>query len=387
MEFIVILLVGIFSALLVIAGFDIIPAVSDMLCRRGIGTYTNPESWFFYVNKTAEKWLDNGVPAVPKNAGNRLKFIDYVKGDYKVDAIRHWQEASLLLAINETSPETADRFIQKALSQSGTFESDRVDTAMLAFAVICNERTDKDKIKPFMDSTAETLLKKYRRTGGIPYNNDDKIFFVDTIGLACPFLIRYACEYGNTEALNAALKAIKDYKEKGFHKELGLPAHCYNEKSGAPLGIYGWGRGCGWWASGLADCHIQLSRFDGYDNEKAMLLSMIEDFAKSITGFLHSNGAVDRNVLHHSGEDSSATAMTAYFLAYAGKVTGNSEYTSAAVKAIKFIFSVTRKDGTVDYSQGDTIGVGFYSAASIVVPAAQGFALRTYSMLKEGESF
>ena len=76
--------------------------------------------------------------------------------------------------------------------------------------------------------------------------------------------------------------------------------------------------------------------------------------------------------------------MLAYFLAYAAEITGNDKYKESAKKAVSHIYSVTRRSGIVDWSQGDTIGVGFYSDASIVVPAAQGFALRAYMMIKEG---
>ena len=75
--------------------------------------------------------------------------------------------------------------------------------------------------------------------------------------------------------------------------------------------------------------------------------------------------------------------MIAMALAYAGKLTENKKYSRAAKRALGYLFTVTRRDGTVDYSQGDTMGVGFYSQASIVLPAAQGFALRAYYILEE----
>ena len=386
MVFVVVLAV-ILAAVVAAAAFDIVPLMLDILRRRGMGTFKSAEDWFCAANKTAEKWLENGVPTVPRNAEKRLRIIDYLKGEYKVDAIQHWQEGSLLLALNETGSESAEKFADKALSDGSSFKSDRVDTAMLAFAVLCSEKTDKNEIRPQMDAAADVLLKKYRRTGGIPYNKDDDVFFVDTVGLVCPFLIRYAFEYGSEEAFEAAVKTIIGYAEKGLHRELGVPVHCYNKKTGAPLGIYGWGRGCGWWAAGLADSHAQLSLSDGHEEEKVMLERLITDFSERMVALQCPDGAFDRTVLNCSGADSSATAMLAYFLAYAGKVTGEKKYISAAEKAMGYIFSSTRKDGTVDYSQGDTIGIGFYSTASIVVPAAQGFALRAYLMLKEENIF
>lgn len=383
MGFIVILLAVITVALLGITAFDFVPAVMDILARRGMGSFNSDREWLSAAENTVDNWLENGVPVVPKNAEKGYRFFSVIKGDRKVTAIQHWQEASVLLAANEVGSPAADEFIKDLLSEGGAFNSDRVDTAMLAFAILCNNNTDKDEVKPYMDKIANMILEKYRRTGRIPYgNNNYDICFVDTIGLVCPFLIRYSLEYNDSEALDAAMKVITDYAKTGIHKELNLPVHCYDSGNDAPLGIYGWGRGCGWWATGLADSFRQLNMLDGHYEEQTKLLRLMISFADTIIKYQCDDGAFDRNVLHFSGKDSSATAMLAYFLAYTGRLTKREKYISAAEKAVKYLYTVTRKDGTVDYSQGDTMGVGFYSAASIVVPATQGFAVRAFLELE-----
>ena len=45
--------------------------------------------------------------------------------------------------------------------------------------------------------------------------------------------------------------------------------------------------------------------------------------------------------------------------------------------------SVTRRNGTVDFSQGDTHGIGFYSEKLCIVPAAQGFTIAADNLLNE----
>ncbi len=383
---IIILLILILAAVLLVTAFDYVPEIVNMFKRRGIGDFDSPEEWLDKAENRAEQWLVNGIPVVPRDAQKRFVIFDIIKGIYKFKSIQHWQEASVLLAMNEISPESASSFIDEKISQSDFFETDRVDIAMLAYAMLENSEADKISIKPQMDTVAQMLLEKFGRLGRIPYSRNEDVCFVDTIGMVCPFLIKYAVVYNNDAALYAAVKIIKDYSEKGVHSELGLPVHCYDIKNSAPLGIYGWGRGSGWWAYGLADSFMQLSRTDGYLEEKAVILKELLRFADTVLEYQLSSGAFDRNLLSPSGEDSSATSMLAYFFAYAGKLTEKKQYTEAASKALEYIYSVTRRDGTVDYSQGDTIGVGFYSTAAIVVPAAQGFALRAYMMLKEGES-
>ena len=367
----------------IIAAFDIIPFVLDIFRRRGIGSFPSGSEWFAAAKSAAEKWLKNGFPTVPRVVNERLRIIDVLKGEYKVKAIQHWQKASVLLAINEISPEYAAEYIKSEIAEMPS-EISRIDTAMLAYAAIENGGAVDDSVKKFADKTAQMLMKKFERLGRIPYNTNDDICFVDTVGLVCPFLVRYGIMNKDGSAVKTAVDVIKSFYEKGIHKELGLPVHCYDNSNNAPLGIYGWGRGCGWWAEGLADTFRELSQAEGFDPEKEFILEKISEFAEAAIRFQCENGAFDRNVLCFSGEDSSATAMLAYFLAYAGRITGNDKYIKSAEKAMEYILSATRRSGIVDWSQGDTIGVGFYSDASIIVPAAQGFALRTYLMLREG---
>lgn len=378
-----ILLIIILLALIVIAAFDFVPFVTDVIGRRGMGSFSSGAGWFANADFTAQKWLKKGVPVVPKKAAGKYSFFEYIKGERRSEAIQFWQEGSVLLAVNESAPEKALDFIKEKLSQKEAFNTGRVDIAMLAYGILKNSLADKDEIKPYMDNVVQLLLNKFDKNGKIPYGGNEDICFVDTIGLVCPFLAEYSAAYGNEKALIAAVKLIQDYSEKGIHKELGLPVHCYNDKNNAPLGIYGWGRGCGWWAVGLADTFSALAKKDGYLEEKTFILKEIIRFADTIINYQCRNGAFDRNVLHFSGEDSSATAMISYFLVSAGRLSKRKEYISAAEKGMKYVYSVTRKSGAVDYSQGDTTGAGFYSQESIIVPAAQGFAIRAYLMLKE----
>ncbi len=383
MIFLQIFILLIFLFFLVVALFDAVPFVKAILKRRGMGSFNSSEQWLSKAEETALKWLSNGVPVVPKNYNERLRFIDIVKGNYKGNAIQSWQEGSVLLSANEFSQEKAEIFIEKVLSEKDKFNSNRVDTAMLFFAMMKNKNISDEKIRISAEKIAQFLFKKYDETGSIPYGGNSNILFVDTIGLVCPFLAEYAVKFNDKKSLTIAMKIIEEYYLHGFHKELKLPIHCFDKRNNAPIGIYGWGRGCAWWATGLADTYRAIENINGFENEKEILLNFIDSFAGTIINYQRKNGAFDRNSLLFSGEDSSATAMLAYFLGFAGKITGKDEYFSSAQKAMKYIYSVTRRDGTVDWSQGDTMGAGFYSTASIVVPAAQGFAIRAYLMLRE----
>jgi unsaturated rhamnogalacturonyl hydrolase len=48
----------------------------------------------------------------------------------------------------------------------------------------------------------------------------------------------------------------------------------------------------------------------------------------------------------------------------------------AALSARRYLQKVTRRDGAIDFSQGDTKGIGVYAQTFEVLPFTQGFALR-----------
>ena len=47
-----------------------------------------------------------------------------------------------------------------------------------------------------------------------------------------------------------------------------------------------------------------------------------------------------------------------------------------AQKALKYLKSVTQRNGAVDFSQGDTKTIGVYSQKFETLPFSQGFVLR-----------
>jgi unsaturated rhamnogalacturonyl hydrolase len=236
-----------------------------------------------------------------------------------------------------------------------------------------------------MKATAHMLLDEYNKHSSIPYTKNPDHRYVDTVGLVCPFLVKYSLVYDDKKAMEAAVALIEEYENLGLHNEFKTPVHCFDVKTKAPLGLYSWGRGCGWWAVGLAESFRILSETDenSFVKEKVVILKNLLSFSAVMVNYQSENGAFDRNIFAHSGADSSATAMIAYMLAYAGELSKNDAFIMSAHKAMDYICSVTRRDGTVDYSQGDTMGIGFYSTRSLVLPVAQGFALRTYNLLNK----
>ncbi len=370
---------------MVVAAFDLVPVAIDFVQRIKIGSLKG-EQWFAAAGNVAQQWCAKGLPSVPKVAGKRLTLIDRLKGNYKSGTIQSWQSGSVILAMNEIGPEAAKDSAMKYINAStGEWVNspERVDFSFLAYAILSNPYIDPSSVKPAMDFTADMLIKKFEKHGSVPYSHNPDHRYVDTIGLVCPFLMKYGLVYDNQKAIEVAVSLIKEYEQYGLHPDFSVPVHCYDAKTKAPLGLYSWGRGCGWWATGLSESYkvLENTDSDSYVDEKKVILKNLLSFSKSVIDYQSADGSFDRNIFAASGGDSSATAMIAEMLAYAGKLSGHEPFTQAAKKAMDYIFSVTRRNGIVDYSQGDTMGIGFYSSESIVLPATQGFSLRAYIKL------
>lgn len=384
------ILLIIFLIIIAILAYDFIPVFLNWVGRIKIGRITDDKLWLKNVKKIVLRWLSRGTPEVPKNENQRLKIIQKIKDFKTVSPISYWQEAALLKAataecsddVNESVSNLVDRYID-IFSGSWKKNPQKSDAAILSYELLSNEFVDNGKIKPAMDYVADFLKSRYEQFGMITYNdNIANIRFVDTIGMACPFLIKYACEYGCREYIKIAVEQIANYRKFGFDDSTKLPFHCYDENTKAHLGICGWGRGCAWWAVGLADSLKALLSTEGFDKEKEIILKLNIEFFDGFEKYICDNGSVGRMVLNTSLSDSSASAMFAYCYAYLYTLTNKEKYRVNAVRILDYLKTVTRRDGVIDFSQGDTMGIGCYSSGYSVVPAAQGFALAAAELLE-----
>lgn len=376
-----ILIIILLLIVLVLLGFDFLDTALNWLGRIKIGTITDDKEWKKSIEKVIEKWLESGTPKVPVDENRRLKLVHKIKNIGKLESTAYWQDAAVLKAatsvgnMDESVFVLLDRYID---TDNGNWkvQPERVDCAMLAHELLCCDYIDNDMIRPAMDYVASFLESLYEEYGTVPYNiNASDVRFVDTVGMICPFLMKYAIVYNEPRFVDIAIDQIKEYRKCGFDKETKIPCHCFNEKTKAPLGIYGWGRGCAWWAIGITDSLKALMESKPYHIEKVILLKYCVEFAAVIKNYQREDGAFARMIFTPSLEDSSAGAMLAYSFAYIAKLTESDELGDCCKKVLRHLKTCTRRNGVIDYAQGDTKGIGFYSDSLRVVPATQGFAV------------
>lgn len=342
---------------------DFVPMFMTWLKRIHIGRYKDKKQWYEKVEKKALEQSEK-LPLIPTADKTAYTLIPKLKGEYYNFYFSSWQVAALLKANgkNEKARTMAYRFFDK---EDWFDRSYKTGAGMLFYEMLCNGFESDEKFK----AAADEYMKKVFAAAGdatLPYVLEYKEHYVDTLGMVCPFLIKYHQTYGCPEALELAKRQFDEFYTFGINERTGLPIHCFNPDTKMPLGLYGWGRGCGWLALALTEC---IKLLDGKDDYARVLRGRAHNLAEALLPYQNKNGSFNCIIgVPSSREDSSATAMIGGLLALLG-------YKAEAEKCLSFIMSVTRRNGEVDFAQGDTMGIGNYSRRFEPMPAAQAFSL------------
>ena len=360
------IVLAVFALLVAAAALcDVIPAVRMWIQRIGIGSLA-PQQAREKMRSAASRMLRR-TPAVPVGDGTRFTLPERLRGTYKSRNVQSWQRAALLLGVSRSGNDAAARdCADDLLTADGRWKQpvERVDEALLAYALL-RAADEPRKVRPAMDEMY-TFLTQRQSDGTVPYvSGGAHVRYVDTTGMICPFLWLYGETYDVPQAKELCLRQLEEYTNRGISPVTGLPAHAFRLSDGAALGIGDWGRGCGWYALSLAE----LLRCG------ADVTAPAESLARAILPLQQQSGAWSRQLLSERGIESTATAMLGHLCAVLYAKTDAQPYKTAAENAQRALFAATRKNGMTDYAQGDTKGIGFYSARLTAAPAATGFAL------------
>ncbi|MBF8457256.1 glycoside hydrolase family 88 protein [Kaistella sp. G5-32] len=375
---------------IIILLIDVIPEFYKWQSRIHIGRFSNVNEWQEKVLHTSKKWLAS-LPTVKLTDQNRLVFIDVLRGNYKRASLQSWQEGALVLGLTAYVKNSNDQkvqrqvetYISKKMTSSGHWKikPTETDQSLLAYAMLQIDSINHHNFKPAFDETYQMIISLKGEDGTIAYKNHVSEFrFVDTVGFICPFLVNYGVLFDIPEAVNLAVKQIKEYQKWGMMPIQNIPCHTYKIDSKIPVGLFGWGRGLGWFVIGLIDSWHAIP-----DNHplKAEIKEIIIKTAHSVFPFQNEDGSFPWLLFDPgSRADSSATATSAWFFTLAAEIPEiKIECVLAKEKCMRYLQSVTRRDGTVDFSQGDTKGIGVYSMNFDRLPFTQGFVLRTLNKL------
>jgi len=327
---------------------DFVMAFQTWQSRIHIGRWKDRKEWQKAVERKARQWLKHS-PTVKITDQSRLILWDILRGRYRSNNIQSWQDAGLLFGLShEDALSYVDRhkglFSQKNLN---------VDCLLLAYAL---------KRKGVLNRENEIRIKKFfapyiEKIQTVPYRkNIPNIRFVDTIGLICPFL----CCVGYEEI---ALRQIKDFDEVLLQEV--YPPHAYDIGKKIPLGVFDWSRGIGWYVLGL----IETEYLAGNKERILRLAAKLLKYQQHDGGFSCMVFNIEERF------ESSGTALIGLLFVKAYELSLDNAYLQAALAAENALMRNTRRDGTVDFAQGDTKGIGFYSRTFDRMPFAQGMIL------------
>lgn len=361
---------------LLILAIDFFPDFWIWQSRIKIGRYTNQKEWQKKILEKSLSWL-NVMPKTKIKDENKFIVLDILKNKYTNKTLQSWQEASLLLGLNEAYQKNENpkikyeilKFVNSKIDKQGNWilEPKEVDTALLAFAISEIPFLDRE-IKPALDFIYNLIVSKIGKDTTVMYRNTTHNYrYVDTIGFICPFLTKYGIEFQKEEAIHLAVSQIKNFEKYGM-LENKISCHAYEVNTKNPLGIFGWGRGLAWFIIGTLETFKILPE---KHLEKKYLQNLLQLIAETLIKFQRKDGSFAWNLLdEHSRSDSSATAVFAWLFK-------EINYNEEAIKALDYLKSVTRRNGAIDFSQGDTKAIGVYSQNFEILPFTQGFVLKT----------
>ncbi len=361
---------------LLILAIDFFPDFWIWQSRIKIGRYTNQKEWQKKILEKSLSWL-NVMPKTKIKDENKFIVLDILKNKYTNKTLQSWQEASLLLGLNEAYQKNENpkikyeilKFVNSKIDKQGNWivEPKEVDTALLAFAISEIPFLDRE-IKPALDFIYNLIVSKIGKDTTVMYRNTTHNYrYVDTIGFICPFLTKYGIEFQKEEAIHLAVSQIKNFEKYGM-LENKISCHAYEVNTKNPLGIFGWGRGLAWFIIGTLETFKILPE---KHLEKKYLQNLLQLIAETLIEFQRKDGSFAWNLLdEHSRSDSSATAVFAWFFK-------EMNLKNEAQKSLQYLQSVTQRSGAIDFSQGDTKAIGVYSQNFDILPFTQGFVLKT----------
>ena len=381
---------------IVLFGFDAYPIINRKWSRIGIGTLDGDK----FEEKVVERsiyWLEQPYPFVINDESRYLLF-EYLLGNMNVDSTRlNSTTASASLPVagsdwlmqDDTSPlgvlalgtltygdksVDPDRFIRSLEGYATRFidgenglkvkPTNVEQTCQGITMTYLASKTNKPIYFRACDEIANYYLTYFRKTRQpIPYVvwDSDQFVLVDTLGMMCPFLLRYAALTGNSEALELAIFQMEDYLKHGVNRQTSIPFHGYNPARGNfPIGLATWGRGSGWMA--LAFQHF-LQWMPEDHPKRGMLLGECRKFAETLRILQREDGTWGNMLgLGVAQKDTSATAMICQLFMYGriGGILGN-EFDRPIKLALEALRKNTRKDGTLDFAQGPPIAMNQHS--------------------------
>ncbi|WP_132999543.1 glycoside hydrolase family 88 protein [Luteimonas arsenica] len=259
------------------------------------------------------------------------------------------------------------------LSDAGDlkFQIDKIDQATLGLVFLrLYELTNEPRYLAGSHRINEGIQGFKGDDGLYRYRLGLEIFFIDTIGLLCPFLVRYAQVTGAVSALEDAERQVRFALSHCIESKQGLAVHAFDLIRQQPLGSVNWARGMGWLLLGLSEV-VRAGRDQA-------LRDAMREYADVLEGMQEPGGYWPQFLGHTNDKtiDSSGTLMFLYAFQQSGV------HSIDAAEAVALAALCVDHRGRVVHASGDTIYINKYSRAKGASELSQGLMLSLLSGLK-----
>lgn len=278
-----------------------------------------------------------------------------------------WNNGILSMAISEyqnINQRTVFKNNERLLSKKASIKY--VDNALFCYANYEKlSKNELDSVLYYLKMTAKDSA------GSILYRAYNPSAYIDTLGMVCPFLFRYAKNTNSPEATTLALSQFELFFDNGFDTNSGLPYHGYNIDKAQKDGIIGWGRGIGWIMFGLAD---SLAWTDDTSPEHKALKSMFAILYEKVAPHQRADGSYSWQLQAQDGPlDISATSMIGYSLSKFSKATKTKRYEQALQRIEACVLRNIDDAGHATNSSAECRGFSMYPQRYEINSWGQGF--------------
>lgn len=267
-----------------------------------------------------------------------------------------WNNGGLLLAINRYNEKIQSgsdlKSVRLLLRKKQTINL--VDNTLYYYA-------NYDKLDKQVLHRVYEFLHDYKRdsAGTIMYRKQHTAAYLDTLGMVCPFLMRYGVENKNNEAIVLAMNQFRTFFQHGMDTASELPYHGYDIENDLKCGIVGWGRGLGWMLFGMCESLTwmdkQSEQYTELDNQISNLFDVVLKYQKKDGSFSWQLQALD------GPSDSSVAGMIGYSLLKYAKTTNKINTYKAVILIIeKSVLSNVSNEGVVSGSSAECRGFSMY---------------------------
>lgn len=370
---------------------DIYPVLSEIMSRK---IYVSQASYVDDRPEVLEKQILN---AALKMAGTTKHIMPYEEQTHFIGEIKkkikqkpvslhRWfdhPKGLLFIGLTKYAMSKSDTLLMQKISVSfdrllidnkeAIYSDFRVDhipfglAAINLYTFLGQERYKQ--VAEMMFSKLNTLLVN-DRDGLIYYrlNQADKLYLVDTLGMVCPFLIRYGDVFNNAYAVQLAYNQMEFYSQCGLDERSFLPAHAVLREGNIKVGSQNWGRGVGWYFYPVAEYshYVEMGTFE----------NVIAGIVKSMRILKREDGLWTKFPGTSDQFDASPTLMYMY----------SKNLIAPGTFPRDFVFSALRpyiNNGVIGSTSGGAFSINDHSRAVGDSELSMGFLMMLLSVLKD----